>query len=650
MVAEDESTIDALALPTVQFPLLATSAISSMQCFPIPGWRPRAKRTPEFVEWRRGVVQLAAALGVTEAQLNNMEPPIVRSTPRATRQGEDPVKVEEMREQQHQSQTALAHWQRINTAIYWHVLPSIDIRGVNMRRDRRLIDALVKGQLAHGRELVRWATAHADLSDEISQADLQRTISGAKLKKEATIVQLMEHAEWLHEHWLHLSSTEPSKLQTYLNALVHSMPTENGLMITMLRIWLAGQVRAYAAGGVPEFATFDQTLDAIEAQAALYGIPRGDQNRTVTVRLLTELPEATINLLTLDLQGQCIDAEDSAETVSALRETERGRQSSGGRGRAPGGREGSQSGSRGSAGRQSGAGRQTESFGFGGNTNVSERRPNRSDNDCDNCNSWVCISRKHGGVSACICLHNSRFNINNLPSAVKRYVELARVYEAAHKGENLKGKKFSVASAGASGQSSSTRRVRFGAGPSGAEQRVNALLTLDNVFGPQDDEAMEQWLQQLEQSESLMMLSHDEPALMVIAEEGEHDQDEIGPDAPRLAVLGDDPSADEIYELKRQLAEARAQISEGRANGTPPSAELAASPSSIPSLQTPSVLSVRATAPPTPAQLHTALTAIAPRLPLSASGLFKQQAGDMACCGPPTPTCVVYGDTWHSRE
>ena len=57
---------------TARYPLLATSRIPLNALFPIPKWAPRTGRTDAYVEWWRGVVQLASAFGLTEADLSDV--------------------------------------------------------------------------------------------------------------------------------------------------------------------------------------------------------------------------------------------------------------------------------------------------------------------------------------------------------------------------------------------------------------------------------------------------------------------------------------------------------------------------------------------------------------------------------------------------
>ena len=64
-------------------------------------------------------------------------------------------------------------------------------------------------------------------------------------------------------------------------------------------------------------------------------------------------------------------------------------------------------------------------------------------NDCDECDNWACFSKKKGGKKDCICDSKSTFDINKLPTGVKRHAVAAREYSAANPGKTLKGVKFS---------------------------------------------------------------------------------------------------------------------------------------------------------------------------------------------------------------
>ena len=51
----------------------------------------------------------------------------------------------------------LARWQAVNTALYWHVLPSLDLAGPSSLSDQHAVHSLCSGRLADGRGLIRWA-------------------------------------------------------------------------------------------------------------------------------------------------------------------------------------------------------------------------------------------------------------------------------------------------------------------------------------------------------------------------------------------------------------------------------------------------------------------------------------------------------------
>ena len=66
---------------TARYPFLATSRIPINALFPIPKWAPRTGRTDAYVEWWRGVVQLASAFGLTEADLSDVPDQLNQGAP-----------------------------------------------------------------------------------------------------------------------------------------------------------------------------------------------------------------------------------------------------------------------------------------------------------------------------------------------------------------------------------------------------------------------------------------------------------------------------------------------------------------------------------------------------------------------------------------
>ena len=204
-------------------PLLAVAPISSSALFPIPKWRARAGRGESYDRWWRAVQQLLNALDVTVQQLGDEPPPMPPSVKSqiVTRQEDESAAraAGELAWQQYEA--ALDHWQRVNTAIYWHVVPSLDLSGVHERGDTEVIDSLVKGHRAHGRALVLWALKHADMSDLGVQSRLFAAVHGSRLQDGATLTQLLVHLQHMYDHWIHLAGSrhvvhEPSRVVVHM--------------------------------------------------------------------------------------------------------------------------------------------------------------------------------------------------------------------------------------------------------------------------------------------------------------------------------------------------------------------------------------------------------------------------------------------------
>ena len=190
MVDEDRSKEAGLrGLPPLQTPYLAVAPIPHQQLFPIPKWKPNSGRNRDYLEFRRGVLQLANALGISESQLTetapSMETLLAQSSVIVTRSEDKAALAAESA----RCEAIVEQWQRSNTALYWHMLPAIVLEGTMLRRHRRHLDSYVKGSRAAGRHLLAWCDKQADVSGRMQQADILRTISGSKLRDGATVNQ-----------------------------------------------------------------------------------------------------------------------------------------------------------------------------------------------------------------------------------------------------------------------------------------------------------------------------------------------------------------------------------------------------------------------------------------------------------------------------
>ena len=77
-------------------------------------------------------------------------------------------------------------WQRVNTALYWHVEPSLLLVGPDRARDERIMDANLNKHLAHGRAIICWACSFANTDSLEQQAKLTADVGAACLKAGST--------------------------------------------------------------------------------------------------------------------------------------------------------------------------------------------------------------------------------------------------------------------------------------------------------------------------------------------------------------------------------------------------------------------------------------------------------------------------------
>ena len=61
-----------------------------------------------------------------------------------------------------QLDAAVDAWQRINTAVFWHVLASVDLKTSYAPQDMRIVKSLYNRQLANGVGLLRFLRRFSD--------------------------------------------------------------------------------------------------------------------------------------------------------------------------------------------------------------------------------------------------------------------------------------------------------------------------------------------------------------------------------------------------------------------------------------------------------------------------------------------------------
>ena len=149
-------------------PIRATCTLQTHLTFPMHKWRPRSGRNADYKKWERSLRELLAAFACTESMLAAGPPQVDSSSHDAmTLRSGEKIEVDTTA---HELQTAaLVEWQSVNTALYWHVKPSLLIDGPDFERDARKTD-LYSGRLANGWKLIEWARGHADVSGNYRSA------------------------------------------------------------------------------------------------------------------------------------------------------------------------------------------------------------------------------------------------------------------------------------------------------------------------------------------------------------------------------------------------------------------------------------------------------------------------------------------------
>jgi hypothetical protein len=228
-------------------PFMAKSAISDKnKLFPLSRWAPRTGFNMEHQRFTISLRRLGKAFGLPSDWLQQ-EPPStphlseLRALPLTTRQGEVGAAKRALAREEVR---VLDAWRAVNTAIYFHVEPAIDVEGTFFLRDTEEIDALVTTDgVADGRGLIRWALKKVDTGSKVKQRALNRTLGQRKLDAGATRAQFTAHYDRLYQHWALLHDSDPGdreSLAEFYDQLLDTMPaTPATSHIVSLRTWLA---------------------------------------------------------------------------------------------------------------------------------------------------------------------------------------------------------------------------------------------------------------------------------------------------------------------------------------------------------------------------------------------------------------------------
>ena len=189
--------------------LLATSAPPASQLFPVPQWAVVSGLTASYHKWYSGVTQLLAALGLTWSFVASSPPAVPHHEELLARHGSGRAAHDLAVRERMACIDVFERWQRLNTAFYWHLRPSLLIAGPDQLTDTRWIDTLFEGRVADGRTLCRWALDKVRYDGRDCQINLLRGLTTSELKAGTTCAQLKAHAIEMHEVWLLLQTSSP---------------------------------------------------------------------------------------------------------------------------------------------------------------------------------------------------------------------------------------------------------------------------------------------------------------------------------------------------------------------------------------------------------------------------------------------------------
>jgi hypothetical protein len=240
-------------------PLLATSAVPATSLFPIHKLRPRDGLTMDRHKFQRDAAALMAAFGLPPEAVHDNAPTIRVSPSSASRNNARGATASDVPSLQSQL-GRLAAWQCVNTALYWHLLPAIDLDGPHYLEDTATVDSFVSGQRASGRKLLRWALGFGDVSSFAAQLALSVALAQARVSATVSLAQLAAHLNKMLQVWSQVwrltAAAGPEdggslvQLWEYVLTSLPSSYADSGTMhLVSLRSWLADELAVYKAGG-----------------------------------------------------------------------------------------------------------------------------------------------------------------------------------------------------------------------------------------------------------------------------------------------------------------------------------------------------------------------------------------------------------------
>ena len=206
-------------------PLMATTDVPAGSLFPMHGWNPRKGRGLDFHKWHSSLKRLVAAFGLTLAEFRAGPPsvPSLQGAGRLTKQAQLRAVAE-----RDEAIAQYERWQAIDTAIHWHLRPSIIIDEADFVKDTRYLDTLYEGSVAAGGQLLEWALGFVDMSSNTQQIKLLRGLAAAVVPAGSDQSAINAVTQRMFQVWSLLAGSEPANpdsLTELYDFVLHALPT-----------------------------------------------------------------------------------------------------------------------------------------------------------------------------------------------------------------------------------------------------------------------------------------------------------------------------------------------------------------------------------------------------------------------------------------
>ena len=411
----------------------------------LPRWKPRDGRNDAYIKWYDALINLESDLDV-DIELDEKQPSYQQLATRYTPTDLANSHILDIIAQ------AAEQWQSDSNLLFDVIKNSLVLDGPHLERDLRKISSFVSLKHKDARSLRAWALSFADLSSIDNQMALRTKLNEMKLDAMAAYPTLEKHCREFWASWSLVAGNDTSRdgLETFYMQLLSTLPSQpEGAHLTNVRKWLADKITESS----PMLNDVDNTIDTLLKYATVIGLSQKQLSVVAGTRAGTApLDPNSLEARTLEHARRIVAHHDTQQSASYNKSTLHALTLDT---------------------------QDTEQVNAMAFAKASK---------CDFCDCYSCESRDRGGIDKCICRWDSAFDLarTSFSDATKGYITKLRAYHKQNRTvSTLKGVKF-------------TRGAT-----------INSLMTLDDLFGENSDEAaIEDWLQDIS-GERVTMLNLD---------------------------------------------------------------------------------------------------------------------------------------------